>query len=115
VPAPSALPQLKKNPLAQKVNDERVARVLASLDLRARAAQLLLAYPQKGPGPVEVGGVLFVGGALSNIAKSKERLESTFARASLRGRRHGGGPVESHEALPRPHRPALRARAGEPL
>lgn len=77
------MPRLQKNPLARKVDEARVERVLASLDARGRAAQLLLAYPQIGKGPVEVGGVLFVGALLSNIAKAKEKLGSTYARARI--------------------------------
>ena len=72
-----------KNPLSRKVNEARVERVLASLDLRARAAQLLLAYPQVGRGAVEVGGVVFVGNSLRNTAKATEKIASLTARAKI--------------------------------
>ncbi len=72
-----------KNPLSRKADEARVDRVFASLDARGRAAQLLLAYPQIGKGPVEVGGVVFVGNALKNIQKAKEKISSLRARAKV--------------------------------
>ena len=72
-----------KNPLSRKVDEVRVNRVLARLDLRGRAAQLLLAYPQIGKGPVEVGGVVFVGNSLRNTAKATEKIASLTARAKI--------------------------------
>lgn len=83
VAAQAPMPRLQKNPLSRQVDEARVERVLASLDARGRAAQLLLAYPQRGGGPVEVGGVLFVGGLLSDTAKAKERLGGLYARARV--------------------------------
>ena len=63
--------KLYAKPLARKVDEARVERVLASLSTRERAAQLLMAYPQIGKSsPVEVGGILFVGNALKNITKA---------------------------------------------
>ncbi len=70
-------------PLARTVNEARVERVLASLDTRARAGQLILAYPQLGRGAVEVGGVLFVGNLLRSPHKAKERIASARARALI--------------------------------
>ena len=62
----------------------RVERVLASLSPRERVAQLLLAYPQVNKtGPVEVGGVLFVGNTLKNLAKATERIASAKSRAKV--------------------------------
>lgn len=76
--------KLNARPLARKVDEARVERVLASLSTRERAAQLLMAYPQIGrSSPVEVGGVLFVGNALKNIGKAKERIDSLRARAKI--------------------------------
>src|SRR5438105_6182845 len=73
-----------RKPLARKVDEERVERVLASLTTREKAGQLVLAYPQIGRStPVEVGGVLFVGNSLRNIAKAKERIGSSLARAKV--------------------------------
>lgn len=81
---PAAAPRLHAFPLERKVNDERVERVLASLDTRARAAQILLAYPQiDKTGPVQVGGVLFLGTMLRNTAKAKERIDAARVRAQL--------------------------------
>jgi beta-N-acetylhexosaminidase len=79
-PAPRAI---VKNPLSRKVDEARVERVLQSLDLRARAAQLLIAYPQIGKGPVEVGGVVFVGNSLRNLTKATEKISSLRARARI--------------------------------
>jgi beta-N-acetylhexosaminidase len=62
----------------------RVERVLASLSLREKVAQLLLAYPQVDKtGPVEVGGVLFVGNTLRSLAKATERIASAKSRAKV--------------------------------
>jgi beta-N-acetylhexosaminidase len=72
-----------KNPLSRKVDEARVEAVFASLDARGRAAQLVLAYPQIGKGPVEVGGVVFVGNSLKNIQKAKEKISSLRERAKV--------------------------------
>jgi beta-N-acetylhexosaminidase len=72
-----------KNPLSRKVNEARVDRVLASLDQRGRAAQLVLAYPQISKGLVEVGGVVFVGNSLRNTVKATEKIASLTARAKI--------------------------------
>jgi beta-N-acetylhexosaminidase len=73
-----------RRPLARKVDEERVERVIASLTTREKAAQLVLAYPQIGrTTPVEVGGVLFVGNSLRNIARAKERISSSLSRAKI--------------------------------
>jgi beta-N-acetylhexosaminidase len=72
-----------KNPLSRKVNEARVDRVIATLDLRGRAAQLVLAYPQIGRGAVEVGGVVFVGNSLRSTAKATEKIASLTARAKI--------------------------------
>ncbi len=84
-PAPRIeLPPLRPNPLSRAVDEARVERVLKSLTPRQRAAQLLLAYPQLGKtAPVEVGGVLFVGNTLANLAKARERIAASFARAKV--------------------------------
>lgn len=73
-----------RRPLARKIDEERVQRVLASLSTRERAGQLVLAYPQIGKTtPVEVGGVLFVGNSLKNIAAAKLRISSSLQRAKV--------------------------------
>lgn len=78
------LPPLKPNPLSRTVDEARVERVFKSLSPRERAAQLLLAYPQLSrTGPVEVGGVLFVGNTLSNLSKARERIGSAFSRSKV--------------------------------
>lgn len=74
---------LTRKPLSRPVDDARVERVLQSLDTRARAGQLLLAYPQVKGGPVEVGGVLFVGNLLRNPERARDRIESARARARV--------------------------------
>lgn len=83
LPAPEVMPlRLKAFPLERKVDDARVERVLASLDTRARAAQVLLAYPQiDKTGPVHVGGVIFLSTMLRNTSKAKERIDAARARA----------------------------------
>lgn len=81
---PAPVRRIVKKPLARTVDEARVERVLASLDTRARAGQLIMAYPQIGKStPVEVGGVLFVGASLKNLAKAKERIDSSLARARI--------------------------------
>jgi beta-N-acetylhexosaminidase len=83
VPAPPA-PTLKPLPLQRRVDEARVDRVLASLDVRGRAAQVLLAYPQiDKTGPVQVGGVLFLGTMLRQTVKAKERIDLARARAAI--------------------------------
>lgn len=84
-PAPAVRERrVVKKPLARPVDEARVERVLASLDTRARAAQLLCAYPQIGRStPVEVGCVLFVGSSLKNLEKAKERIDSSLLRARI--------------------------------
>lgn len=83
---PPELPPQRLNafPLEHPVDDARVERVLASLDTRARAAQLLLAYPQVSKtSPVQVGGVLFLGTMLRNTTRAKERIDASRARATV--------------------------------
>lgn len=76
--------RLNAQPLARKVDDARVERVLASLSVRERAGQLILAYPQiDRVGPVEVGGILFVGNSLRNIARAKEKIDAARVRAKI--------------------------------
>jgi beta-N-acetylhexosaminidase len=72
-------------PFSERVPDEaRVERVLRSLSLRDKVGQLLLAYPQVGKDtPVEVGGVLFVGGTLRKLDPAKERIRSSRERARV--------------------------------
>ena len=71
--------------LAERVPDEaRVERVLQSLSPREKVGQLLLAYPQLGKeNPVEVGGVLFVGGTLRKLDAARERIRSSRQRARI--------------------------------
>jgi len=65
-------------------DEARVERVLQSLSLREKVGQLILAYPQiSKDGPVEVGGVLFVGGTLRKLDAAKERIRSSRARARI--------------------------------
>lgn len=72
-------------PWYERTSDEaRVERVLESLTVREKVGQLLLAYPQLDKtGPVEVGGVLFVGGTLKKLDAAKERIRSSNARARI--------------------------------
>ncbi len=66
------------------VDAARVSRVLASLDTRARAGQLLLAYPQVDKTtPVEVGGVVFVGNLLRKPEQAKARIDWSKAHAQV--------------------------------
>ncbi len=68
----------------RKVDNARVERVLASLTLRERLAQLVLAYPQlRSDTPVEVGGLLFVGNALKKLDKAREKIDSSNRRAKV--------------------------------
>ncbi len=80
---PPAAQKLNRLPLNRRADEARVSRVLASLDTRARAAQLLLAYPQiDKAGPVAVGGVLFVGKSL-NLSAAKAKIDDSRARAPV--------------------------------
>jgi len=84
--------------------------VLATLDTRGRAAQLLLAYPQLDQtGPVQVGGVLFLGGMLRKPTAAKDRIDLLRARAPVPpfvsvdmegGRSNRLSSVRSLKALP---------------
>ena len=70
--------------IGRKPDEARVERVLQSLSLREKVGQLLLAYPQLNKeGPVEVGGVLFVGGTLRKLEAARERIRSTRERARI--------------------------------
>jgi beta-N-acetylhexosaminidase len=76
--------QAARRPLARQADAQRVERVMKSMSTREKAAQLILAYPQiNRTAPVEVGGVLFVGNSLKNVAKAKERIASSLARARI--------------------------------
>lgn len=76
--------KLNPQPLSREADEARVERVLASLSLRERAGQLLVAYPQLSrTSPVEVGGILFVGNALRHLGKAKEKIDSLRARAKV--------------------------------
>jgi beta-N-acetylhexosaminidase len=76
--------RLRAFPLERKVDEARVTRVLDGLDVRGRAAQVLLAYPQiDKTGPVSVGGVLFLGTMVRNTVKAKERIDQARARAPI--------------------------------
>lgn len=90
--AGSALPveaRSKKAPVPKtwadrKVDEARVERVLASLTVREKVGQLLLAYPQiDKKGPVEVGGVLFVGATLNDLDGARARIASARQRAKV--------------------------------
>lgn len=108
--------KLYAQPLARKVNEERVERVFASLSTRERAGQLILAYPQiDRTGPVEVN-ILFVGNSLKNTAKAKEKIDSSRVRSKVQpfvSVDMEGGPsnrmksVKSLKALPSAREMAL--------
>ncbi|WP_375768906.1 beta-N-acetylhexosaminidase [Archangium gephyra] len=69
---------------ARAPDEARVERILHSLSAREKVGQLLLAYPQVGKeNPVEVGGVLFVGGTLRKLDAAKERIRSSSERARI--------------------------------
>jgi beta-N-acetylhexosaminidase len=111
-PADAGVPaqRLNPQPLKRPVDEARVERVLATLDTRARAAQLLLAYPQiDKTGPVQVGGVLFLGGMLRKPMAAKDRIDVIRARAAVPpffsvdmegGRSNRLSSVRSLKALP---------------
>jgi beta-N-acetylhexosaminidase len=80
----SAQPKARKGFVERTADEARVERVLKSLSLRDKVGQLILAYPQiSKDGPVEVGGVLFVGGTLKKIDAAKERIRSSRSRARV--------------------------------
>lgn len=76
--------RVRREPLGRPVDEARVERVRKGLGLRGCAAQLLLAYPQLNrTAPVEVGGLLFVGGTLRNVTRARERIVASGARAAV--------------------------------
>lgn len=81
----AATPAHKPQGFHDRVPDEtRVERVLRSLSPREKVGQLLLAYPQVGKeNPVEVGGVLFVGGTLRKLEAARERIRASRERARI--------------------------------
>ncbi|MFL5346441.1 MAG: glycoside hydrolase family 3 N-terminal domain-containing protein [Hyalangium sp.] len=83
--AAAARTRLHRKSLVDRSPDEaRVERVLQSLSLREKVGQLLLAYPQiSKDGPVEAGGVLFVGPTLRKIHAAKVRIRSSRQRAHI--------------------------------
>ncbi|MDY7228897.1 glycoside hydrolase family 3 N-terminal domain-containing protein [Hyalangium rubrum] len=80
----AAQTKTRKGFVERTPDEARVERVLQSLSLREKVGQLVLAYPQiSKEGPVEVGGVLFVGATLRKIDAAKEKIRSSRARARL--------------------------------
>jgi len=80
----SAQTKARKGFVERTADEARVERVLQSLSLREKVGQLILAYPQiSKEGPVEVGGVLFVGGTLKKLDAAKERIRSSRSRARI--------------------------------
>jgi beta-N-acetylhexosaminidase len=80
----AAPPRTPRDLAARAPDEARVERVLKSLSPREKVGQLLLAYPQVGKeNPVEVGGVLFVGGTLKKLEAAKERIRSSRERARI--------------------------------
>lgn len=56
---------------------------LASLSLEEKVAQLIVAYPPPGDGPVELGGVILVGKVLRDPEAVRARVASLQRRARL--------------------------------
>ena len=63
--------------------DAAVDRWLASLTLEQKAAQLVMAYPPAGDGPIELGGVILVGRMLRDPEALRVRVASLQRRARL--------------------------------
>jgi beta-N-acetylhexosaminidase len=84
-PGSAAQKARKHHSLVGKSPDEaRVERVLQTLSLREKVGQLLLAYPQiSKEGPVEVGGVLFVGPTLHKLHAARLKIRSARERARI--------------------------------
>lgn len=82
--APDEAATAPRSVLERTVDEARVQRVLGSLDTRARAGQLLLAYPQLDKNAdIEVGGVLFVGNLLHKPEQARARIEWSKAHAKV--------------------------------
>ena len=65
-------------------NHNRVERVLNSLTLEEKIAQMIISYPQLDKeGPVRTGGVIFVGKMLQNKKKVREIVRSTLIRSRI--------------------------------
>jgi beta-N-acetylhexosaminidase len=83
-PGAGAAPRKAKTWADRAPDEARVERMLQSLTVREKVGQLILAYPQiNRSGPVEVGGVLFVGNTLRKLDAAKERIASTNQRAKV--------------------------------
>lgn len=66
------------------VDRERIRRVFDGMTTRQKAAQLILAYPQLNKsGPVDMGGVLFVGRMLEDREKAAALVASSKRRAKV--------------------------------
>ena len=66
------------------VDSARVERVLASMSIEEKLAQMVLAYPQRDEeGPVRVGGVLFVGRLLHDVDGAKAGIRDSRSRARI--------------------------------
>ncbi|MCM2333619.1 MAG: beta-N-acetylhexosaminidase [Anaeromyxobacteraceae bacterium] len=62
---------------------DAVERRLALLSLEEKVAQLIVAYPPPGDGPVDLGGVILVGKVLRDPAEMRARVAGLQRRARL--------------------------------
>jgi beta-N-acetylhexosaminidase len=58
-------------------------RTLASMTLEEKVAQLVVAFPPGGDGPVDLGGVILLGKVLRDPEAMRARIESLQARARV--------------------------------
>ncbi len=80
IPPPHPLPTPFTPTRAQLAT---VERHLAALTLEQKVAQLVVAYPPGGEGPVEQGGVILLGKMLKDPAALRERLAGLQRRSAV--------------------------------
>jgi beta-N-acetylhexosaminidase len=59
------------------------ARILASMTLEEKAAQLVIAYPPGGDGPIDLGGVILLGKVLKDPEAMRARVEELQRRSRI--------------------------------
>ncbi len=88
-PPPAAAPPRPTNPRPPSLPQPSAARLaaidrlVAELTLEQQVAQLIVAYPPPGDGPVDLGGVILVGPWLRDPAALGARVARLQRRASL--------------------------------
>jgi len=81
---PDRSPDAASHMLARKADTERVERIMGVLSIEEKAAQMVMAYPQRDKtGKVIVGGVIFVGSMATDPVKAKAHVKQINSRALI--------------------------------